>query len=329
MIVHINIYKLDKYSRNMSEREELVEILGEYSDGKSNVLEKSKNNEVYKKYNFDDLIYSLNSNDILKIIFPSHIFDKLYYELKDCDDNYNTYYLCENIRDGDIFFLSPKKCCKGGKHKDKCVHKHFPILVMDPKDLEINKKIKTYDFFKNKKKYMRTMWSELMFKEKLNLFFLIKHLEIFYKNLMADYNISNTYVFGNFCYCKKMIVMDILNSEYHLNLVFYNWFKNSKLKTKEYKMLLNACRYCWRYLKRKLHDSCEDILINSFNKINVTDKTMNKDMNNFRNESKVQLKNTQNKNYISISNKEADISDNLGITNYEKCLINAPYIDEE
>lgn len=93
----------------MSEREELVEILGEYSDGKSNVLEKSKNNEVYKKYNFDDLIYSLNSNDILKIIFPSHIFDKLYYELKDCDDNYNTYYLCENIRDGDIFFLSPKK----------------------------------------------------------------------------------------------------------------------------------------------------------------------------------------------------------------------------
>lgn len=126
-----------------------------------------------------------------------------------------------------------------------------------------------------------------------------------------------------------MIVMDILNSEYHLNLVFYNWFKNSKLKTKEYKMLLNACRYCWRYLKRKLHDSCEDILINSFNKINVTDKTMNKDMNNFRNESKVQLKNTQNKNYISISNKEADISDNLGITNYEKCLINAPYIDEE
>ncbi|SPJ10420.1 Plasmodium exported protein (PHISTb), unknown function [Plasmodium sp. DRC-Itaito] len=323
------IYKLDKYSRNMSEREQLVEILSKYSDGESNVLEKSENDKVYRKYNFDDLIYSLNLNDILKIIFPADVFDKLVYDMENFYDNYDTYNSCDNIKNNDMFYLSPKKCCKGEKHKDKCIHKDIPILVMDPKDLEINKKIGTCYLFKNREKYMKDMWSELMFKEKLNLFFLIKHLEIFYKNLKADYNISNTYAFENFCYCKKLIVMDILNSDYYLNVVFFNWIKKSKLKTKEFKILLNACRYCWRFLKRKLHDSCEDILIKSFNKIYVTEQTMKKNRNKFINNYKVQLKNTQNKNYIPISNKEEDIYDNLERTNYEKCLINAPYIDED
>ncbi|SOV20093.1 Plasmodium exported protein (PHISTb), unknown function [Plasmodium sp. gorilla clade G2] len=323
------IYKLDKYSRNISEKEQLVEIPGEYFNGKSNVLEMSMNNKVYGKYNFDDLIYSLNTYDILKIIFPAHIFDKIYYEMKDCEDNLNIYDLCDNIRDGNIFYLSPKKCCKGEKHKAKCINKDIPILVMDPKDLEINKKIRSCAFFLNRKKYMKDMWSELMFKEKLNLFFLIKHIEIFYKNLKVDYNIENNYVFRKFCDCKKMIVMDILKSDYYLNVVFSKWIKNSKLKTKEFKMLLKSCRYCWRYLKRKLHDSCEEILINSFNKIDYSHKTINKNTNVFIDESKAQLKNTQNKNYKPISNKKEDISDNIGKNNYEICLINAPYIDED